>query len=328
MKGNEFGKIYQKQLDKVNYRISRLLQGKQPNSLYEPCSYIIQSGGKRLRPLLVLLTAKAAGGSYSSAYNAAVAIELLHNFTLVHDDIMDNADKRRGRPTIHKKYDLSTAILSGDSLLAVAYINLLKDCKENDKKVLAEFTKGVIEICEGQSLDKDFEARKQVSLQEYLGMIRKKTAVLLEVCCSIGAMIGGGTEKQIKALSLYGRNLGMAFQIQDDLLDLTADEAEFGKITGGDLVEGKKTFLFIKALEKARGKDKKVLLQAVKNKGISREEVPLFKEMFYRLGIIDDCEREISRLTGLAVKQLDAINEKTDRDMLIWLANSLIRRTK
>ncbi|MGE5400786.1 MAG: polyprenyl synthetase family protein [Ignavibacteriales bacterium] len=325
---NAHSDLYEQLREKIEKRISNLLKGKDPESLYVPCSYIMQSGGKRLRPLLVLLSAKAGGGEYKNAFNAAVAVELLHTFTLVHDDIMDNADKRRGRLTIHKKYDLSTAILTGDNLVAIAYLNLLKDCRENDKSVLATFTKGVIEVCEGQSLDKDFEIRADVSMAEYLKMIEKKTAALLEVCCSIGAQIGGASASQIKALSKFGRNLGMAFQIQDDLLDITAKETEFGKVIGGDLVEGKKTFLFIKAHGKAEGKDKKKLAYVIKNKGIDKAQIEEYKEIYIKLGVIEETENEISRYTNLALKELKAIDNNEAREALSWLANSLISRNR
>ena len=260
--GNESAdyKIYKTELNKIELRLAKLLKGKKPGSLYEPCSYILNGGGKRIRPFLVLISAKAVGSEFNKVYNAAIAVEILHNFTLVHDDIMDNSDKRRGRQTLHKKYDISTAILSGDNLVALAYENLLKDCYENINSVVSIFTKGVVEVCEGQSLDKEFELRKSVSIPEYKRMIYKKTAALIETCCSIGAQLANADQKQLKAVSDFGRNLGMAFQIQDDLLDITAKESEFGKLIGGDLIEGKKTYLFLRALEKARGKDKENLL--------------------------------------------------------------------
>ncbi|HEY6906316.1 MAG TPA: polyprenyl synthetase family protein, partial [Ignavibacteriaceae bacterium] len=257
--GKDFRPIYEREQKQVEKVLKKVLSGRKPVSLYSPAYYIIESGGKRLRPLLVLLSAKAVGGNYSDAYFSSAAVELLHNFTLVHDDIMDHAEKRRGRMTLHVKYDNHTAILAGDSLLAVAYETLIKDCNGNSRAILAEFTKGLVEVCEGQSLDKEYEKMTSVSLKQYIAMIQKKTAAMLEMCCSIGAHLGGGSAKEIKALSAFGRNIGIAFQVQDDLLDITADETEFGKTIGGDLVEGKKTFLLVKALEKASGKDKSEL---------------------------------------------------------------------
>lgn len=324
---NPSAALYEKQREKIEKKISELMVGKRPISLYEPCSYIMESGGKRLRPLLVILSAKAAGGEMRKVYNAAVAVELLHNFTLVHDDIMDNAAKRRGRTTVHMKYDLSTAILTGDNLLAVAYLNLLKDCGGNDKDAVAAFTNGVIEVCEGQSLDKDFELRDNVSLDEYIEMIGKKTAALLSTCCAIGAMLAGGSPQVIRALSKYGKYLGIAFQIQDDLLDLIAEEAEFGKTIGGDLIEGKKTFLFISALEKSFGSDRDELLYVIKNKGIDSKQLDKYKALYSRLGVIDDARKEIARYTSLALKELKIVGAE-DREILTWLANSLIKRMK
>mgnify|MGYP001321793308 FL=1 len=237
--------FYDKERKNIDKKLAKALKGRSPFSLYDPASYILESSGKRLRPLLVLLSAKAVGGKIKNFYNAALSVEMLHNFTLVHDDIMDNADLRRGKLTIHKKYNLNTAILTGDILAAVAYEFLLKDCKVNAKQALDSFTKGLVEVCEGQSLDTEFETRKNVSLPEYIKMIEKKTAALARMCCELGAYLADGSKEDVKALSDYGKYLGIAFQIQDDLLDIMADKFEFGKRIGGDLMEGKKKFLFI-----------------------------------------------------------------------------------
>ena len=329
MKSESFyRKLFEEKKGIIENKLSDLFINNKPGSLYEPCSYITKSEGKRLRPLLVLFSKKATSGNFKNAYNAAVSVELLHNFTLVHDDIMDNSDKRRGKTTLHIKYDLSTAILTGDNLLATAYSYLLKDCKENDKSVLNTFTKGVIEICEGQSLDKEFETRSDVTLKEYIYMINKKTAALMETCCSIGAQLGGGNEKQVAALSNYGRNLGIAFQIQDDLLDITADESEFGKIIGGDIVEGKKTYLFIRALEKAKGNSLKELQAVIKNKGIPQKHIKKYKELYSELGVIEDAGKEIKKYTGRALNELKCILPSEENNMLTWIANSLIKRNK
>jgi len=325
---SNFKSVYireQKQVDRI---LRRTLNRRNPENLYSPAYYIIESGGKRLRPLLVLLAAKASGGNYSDAYYAGAAVELLHNFTLVHDDIMDNAEKRRGRLTLHVKYDSHTAILAGDSLLAVAYESLLKDCNGNSKEILADFTKGLVEVCEGQSLDKQFETRASISLNEYLKMIRKKTAAMLEMCCSIGARIGNGSHEEVRALSSFGRNLGIAFQIQDDLLDITADETEFGKIIGGDLVEGKKTFLLVKALEKSRGRDRSELKALVRSKGIKPAKIPKYRKLYEKLGVIDDAKMEIKKYTRRAIRSLSVLKNTEDQELFIWLAESLIKRMK
>ncbi|MBU2494722.1 MAG: polyprenyl synthetase family protein [Bacteroidetes bacterium] len=321
-------KFYEKEVNKIENKFSVLFKGRKPKSLYEPCSFIMQSGGKRLRPFLVVISNYAVSGRLSGAYNAAAAVELLHNFTLVHDDIMDNADKRRGRPTLHIKYNLSTAILAGDNLIGLAYEYLLKDCKDNDKKVLQTFTKGMIEVCEGQSMDTDFESQKKVTIPEYDLMISKKTAALAEMCCSIGAQIGGGNNIEIKALADYGKYLGMAFQYQDDLLDIMGDETEFGKTVGGDLVAGKKTYLFLRALEKAKGPQKTALQKVIKNKGIRRNQVKKYREIYVDLGVLVDAQKEIKKYTDKALKSLNKLTNHEAKEILIWLANALIKRNK
>ncbi|MEW6196933.1 MAG: polyprenyl synthetase family protein [Bacteroidota bacterium] len=322
-----YQKVYLRELKKFENVISKLFSKSEPHSLYEPCSYAIKSGGKRIRPFLVLFSAKALKGKYSDVYNAAVAVELLHNFTLVHDDIMDNSDKRRGRPTLHKKYNNNTAILTGDNLNGLAYKYLLKDVKNDSKKILSTFTQGIIEVCEGQSLDKEFESRKSVSITEYKTMIYKKTAALAEMCCSIGAQLVHGNEKQVSALANYGKNLGMAFQIQDDLLDIIGKEKEFGKKIGSDLIEGKKTYLFLRALEKANKDEKKLLYIVIKNRGIQQKEVGSFKKLYEKLGVISDAKKEIVHYTNNALKNLSVLPDNEGKNMLVWLANSLINRT-
>jgi geranylgeranyl diphosphate synthase type II len=323
-----FNSLYERERLKVEKILKSALKNRKPFSLYGPSAYIMESGGKRLRPLLVLFSARAVGGSFSNVYHAAAAVELLHNFTLVHDDIMDNADKRRGLPTLHKKYDLSTAILAGDSLLSVAYEYLLKDCNGNTKPIVAAFTKGLVEVCEGQSLDKEFETRKSVSIPEYLVMIKKKTAAMAEMCCYIGARLGGGSKEEIKALADFGRNIGIAFQIQDDLLDIYGNESEFGKVAGGDLVEGKKTFLFLKALEKAKGKDKAKFNAVTRNKGIKKEEVNEYRALYEKTGIPEEAKKEIKKYTNKAIISLKILKKPEERDVFAWLADTLIKRTK
>ncbi len=320
-------KYYIDEIQKFEKKYYKVVEGKFPKSLYEPCDYIINSGGKRLRPFLVMLSAKAVN-SNKSVLNAAIAVELFHNFTLVHDDIMDNADKRRGRATLHIKYDVNTAILAGDNLMAIAYQSLLKDCKNIGTSAVEDFTQGLIEVCEGQSLDKDFEIRKKVSIDEYLIMINKKTAALAETCCSIGAKLGGGNSNEIKSLKKFGKFLGLAFQIQDDLLDISADEAEFGKKIGGDLIEGKKTYLLLKALEKAKGENLKLVQKVIDQKGIQAEEVITYKKLYEDLGIIKDASDEVKKYTSLALKQLKNLKNEKAKITLKWLANSLTVRKK
>lgn len=311
---------------RIDHKLNNLLKKRKPAQLYEPASYILESTGKRLRPLLVLYSARASGGNFRQVYNAALAVELLHNFTLVHDDIMDKAELRRGRKTLHKKYDLNTAILAGDSLLSVAYELLLKDCNGNAKKALASFTKGLIEVCEGQSLDTDFETRDRVSIEEYITMITKKTAMMLKMCCELGSLLVDAKPLYIKALADYGLNLGIAFQIQDDLLDILGDEEMFGKKVGGDLIEGKRTFLFLTALRKAEGIDKKDLQLVIENKGIASPDVKKYKAIYQKLGVFDDAREAIQFYTNKALKSVNKISDKKSKALFYWLAETLIKR--
>lgn len=324
---NYYQKVYQHELKIFDKKISKLFVKDIPRSLYEPCNYAIQSGGKRIRPFLVLFSAKAVGGKLSKVYNAAIAVELLHNFTLVHDDIMDNSSKRRGRPTLHKKYDENVAILTGDNLNALAYEYLLKDTTDNLKSVISTFTRGIIEVCEGQSLDKDFETRKNVSIEDYKIMIYKKTAALAEMCCSIGVQLMKAGKRETNALANYGKNLGIAFQIQDDLLDIVGEEKKFGKKIGSDLIEGKKTYLFLRAVEKAGKDEKKMLDRVIKNKGVEPWEVINYKSLYEKLGVIRDAKKEIVHYTDIALKNLSVLPNNEGKKMLVWLANSLTNRT-
>lgn len=324
----KFEKLYLRETQRIELRLKNLLKGKKPKSLYEPCNYLLIGGGKRLRPFLVLISAKAAGGKFSQAYNAAIGIEVLHNFTLAHDDIMDNSDLRRGRLTLHKKYDVNTAILAGDNLIALAYESLLKDCKNNTHEIVKTFTHGIIEVCEGQSLDKEFELKNDVSLNEYKTMIYKKTAALAEMSCRVGALLANASPKIINAVSEYGKNLGMAFQIQDDLLDIIAEEEKFGKKIGSDLIEGKKTFLFLIAIKKAKGEDKIYLEKIIFNKGIAPHEVPFYQELYKKLGVIDSAKKEIEKYTKLALESLEVLPNEDGKQLMQWLANSLINRNK
>jgi geranylgeranyl diphosphate synthase type II len=218
--------------------------------------------------------------------------------------------------------------LAGDSLIAVAYKYLLKDSKVNTLSILNTFNQSVIDVCEGQSLDKEFENRGDVTIKEYTTMIRKKTSALIEMCCSIGAKIGGGDKAEVKALEIYGRNLGLAFQLKDDLLDIMGDVKDFGKNVGGDLVEGKKTFLFLKALEVAEGKDKVELQKVVENNGIRKNQINKYKKIYEKLNILEITEKEISRYTNLALKALIKLKNSDAKENLKWLAYSLIDRNK
>ena len=324
----KFQKAFDKETKKIDERLSQLLKGKKPKSLYDPCAYVLKSGGKHLRGYLVLLATKVVGGKYSQAYNAALSVEILHSFTLVHDDIMDNADKRRGMPALHVKYDVNTAILAGDSLIAVAYKNLLKDCKVNTVSILNTFNQSVIDVCEGQSLDKEFEERLDVTIPEYIQMIEKKTGALIQMCCSIGGQIGSGDKEQLNALKKYGKNLGLAFQLKDDLLDIVGNTKHFGKNVGGDLVEGKKTYMLLKALELANKKDKIELNKIIRNSGIKRAEIDKYKELYLKYNVFDIASSEIKQYTDRAINALKLLPDSIEKEKLIWLAQLLIKRKK
>jgi geranylgeranyl diphosphate synthase type II len=236
----EFLASYQKY---VIDALTQFNQGRSPQGLYQPIDYILDLGGKRLRPVLVLMACEAFGKKRSEALPAAQAIEVFHNFTLMHDDIMDRSSLRRGAQTVHEKWDLNTAILSGDAMLVQAYTLLNKYEPKLFKSLTALFSKTALEVCEGQQYDVDFESRSDVNLEDYLEMIRLKTAVLVGCAMQMGAWVGGASDEDAQQLYQFGEQLGIAFQLQDDYLDTFGDEASFGKRIGGDIVENKKTIL-------------------------------------------------------------------------------------
>lgn len=293
-----------------------------PQGLYDPIRYIMQLGGKRLRPALVLLGCEAAGGKPEDAVAAAEAIEIFHNFTLVHDDIMDRAELRRGKKTVHKKYDLNTGILSGDAMLILAYQKLGSYSPEVHSRLTTVFSQTAIEVCEGQQHDVDFEARDDVSLDEYLRMISFKTAVLVGCALKMGAIVGHGqqqSEGAVHAASLqntlydFGMQLGLAFQIMDDFLDAFGDPETFGKTVGGDILENKKTYLYHKALE---------------NRGYSDELNRLYTDKDV------DADHKISRAktifkeSGAAEATQKAIEEHTEKAMNLIQQSSLDEQMK
>lgn len=319
---------YKKRVDEI---LSNSLENQKPESLYEPLRYIPNSGGKRIRPMMVIFSCEAYGGKPEDALNAAVAMEMLHNFTLVHDDIMDNADTRRGSMTVHKKWNENVAILTGDHLIGLAYSYLLKTKSDKTAEILKAFTEGIIEVCEGQSFDKEFEERKDVTLDEYIMMIRKKTAKMLETSAIIGALIGNGSGEQVDNIRNYAANIGLAFQIQDDLLDITADETEFGKKIGGDLVEGKKTYLLLKAMEVVNDeKDRAIILNIVNKTGLKADDndkISEIKNIYVKYGIIDAAQKEIEHYTKLADKYLNTLSEGESKERLKWFSGMLMGRS-
>lgn len=237
------------------------IKEQEPKNLYEPIAYILQLGGKRLRPILTLMAADTFGADYRKALDAALTVEVFHNFSLVHDDIMDDAPLRRGKQTVHEKWDVNTGILSGDAMLIEAYRCLETYDGNVFKKLVKLFSKTAMQVCEGQQYDVDFESRDDVSIAEYLKMIEYKTAVLVAAAMKMGAIIAETSEENQNLIYAFGRNLGIAFQLQDDYLDAFGDPKTFGKQVGGDIIENKKTYLFLRAYGEANKEERDSLEQ-------------------------------------------------------------------
>lgn len=311
--------------------IEKYLQGficnKIPHSLYNPVRYALISGGKKIRSVITLLACEVVGGKADDAVYAGAGIEILHNFTLVHDDIMDSAKTRRGRLSVHAKWDENVAILAGDALLGLAYRTLLLTKSEQIKNICRVFTEGVITICEGQALDKEYETRQRVHVNDYLIMIEKKTAKLVSVSAEIGALIGNAKIEEINALRQYGLYIGRAFQIQDDLLDIIADEQEFGKTIGSDLIQGKKTYLLLEALRHAKGKQKNLLQRAFMKGYVKPQQILKYKRIFEETGAIDSAKKKIEDDIAEAKKQIAVLKPSPAKDTFFWLTDKLLNRT-
>lgn len=296
-------------LDKINNYISAQQFTHKPKGLYEPVEYVLSLGGKRIRPLLMLMAYNLYKEDLASAYAPATGLEVYHNYTLLHDDLMDRADLRRGKPTVHKVWNENTAILSGDAMLVLAY-QYMAACKpEYLKEVLDLFSRTALEICEGQQLDMEFESRKDVSEDEYIDMIRLKTAVLLASALKIGAILGGASAQDAECLYQFGVRLGIAFQLKDDLLDVYGDTEVFGKKTGGDILCNKKTYMLIKALERVDGQQRKELndwLDAVSFD--PAEKVQAVTSIYDRLNIRQICENKMRQYYDLAMESLNAVS--------------------
>ncbi|MEX0316043.1 MAG: polyprenyl synthetase family protein [Allomuricauda sp.] len=281
----------------------------EPQNLYEPMVYILGLGGKRLRPVLTLMTADLFGGSFEDAMDAALTVEVFHNFSLVHDDIMDDAPLRRGKTTVHEKWDINTGILSGDAMLINSYQYLESYPPDVFKKLTSLFSKTAIEVCEGQQYDVDFESRDDVTIPEYLKMIEFKTAVLVAAAMKMGAIIANASEADTSAIYEFGKNLGIAFQLQDDYLDAFGDPKTFGKQVGGDIIENKKTFLYLKALENAPQDQKEGLIHLYSLKPEDSEaKVSTVKSIFEKSGAVEMTKAEIETYTQKAFDALTNID--------------------
>ena len=325
---DDYSKIYANFLEKIEDKICKYIPNIEPKELYQPFNYIMTVGGKRIRPVLAMICAGAVGGNPDSALSSGVAVEILHNFTLVHDDIMDESPMRRNHQTIHKKWNEPIAILTGDVMVGYAYQLLPTQAENtNSDEIIKTFSNGLIEVCEGQAFDMQFNERKDVSIDEYILMITKKTARLLETSAIIGGYCGNADSEQMQILKNYSNAIGLAFQLQDDLLDLTAEEAELGKKIGQDIFEGKKTYMVLKALELVQEEnDKKLLNKFIMENGLDYSFVPAIKELFNRIGVLEEVQNKIEFYFNIALNEVEKIPKNLYRDMLIWLINKLNKR--
>ncbi len=270
----------------VNNELSKKEYEEQPLALFEPMTYGLSVGGKRLRPVMVLLANQMYGGKLDYALKPALGLEIFHNFTLLHDDVMDNADIRRGKPTVHKKWNENVAILSGDAMSITAYQYIVSCDDKHVRQVLEVFNNTALEVCKGQQLDMDFEEMKTVDLADYLLMIRYKTAVLFACSLQMGGILADAPKKECKELYELGINLGMAFQLQDDYLDVYGDVATFGKNIGGDILAKKKTYLLLQALAKADANSQKELWQILEDKTLADEQkIKQVTNFYNRFGV-------------------------------------------
>src|SRR6201996_1500018 len=284
-----------------------------PGQLYEPISYILSLGGKRMRPALLLMACELFGGDVNKAIQPALVIEVFHNFTLMHDDIMDNAPIRRGKTTVHEKWNRNVAILSGDAMLIKGYELMMQVDDHLLRPIMNIFNETAIGVCEGQQIDMEFETENDVSIGEYLNMIRLKTAVVLGGALKIGALIGGAPAKDAALLSDFGVQLGIAFQLQDDILDVYGDPEKFGKQVGGDIISNKKTYLLIKALELAKGDSAGQLKDLLAAKTFNNEQkVKAVTHIYDQLDVRHYAETEMQEYAEKAFKALDAINLPED----------------
>jgi len=327
-----YAKYIAKMVD--DFILNNVLKGK-PDYLYSASSHLLKAGGKRLRPTLLILSSRVVGGNEKKAIPAAAAVEILHNFTLIHDDVMDMDDFRRGVPTVHKVWGIPTAIIAGDLLFSKSFEALLKLKELNvDHKSIVKSAEILAHtastIAEGQAMDMAFEERADVSEEEYFTMIYKKTAVLFEATTKIGALIGGGSIHEVEALGTYGKYLGLAFQIQDDILGVVGEEKKLGKPVGSDIREGKKTIIVLHALRKATPKEKEKILETLGNRTLSKESITEIITLLKDLGSIDYAKELALKYANAAKTIIDNLDAKDleAKEMLIELADYVVKRIK
>jgi len=302
---------------------------KEPKNLYTPISYILNLGGKRLRPVLTLMATELFDQPYQKGLDAALAVEIFHNFSLVHDDIMDDAPLRRGQQTVHEKWDINTGILSGDAMLILAY-QLFENYEGDTFRELAKlFSKTAIEVCEGQQYDVDFETRDDVTIPEYLTMIEYKTAVLVGAALKMGAIVAGASEECQESIYNYGRDLGIAFQLQDDYLDVFGDPETFGKQVGGDIIENKKTFLYLTALQNSSKDEARQLEHLFSITPLNPvEKIETVKQQFLDSGAAEATKAEMEKYTLRAFQSLESVKISEDKKKILHeFGSNLMKRT-
>lgn len=312
----------------IDEEIQKRPFNKEPQQLYQPLNYTLGLGGKRIRPALLLLANDLFGGKQALAIDVAIAIEIFHNFTLIHDDIMDNAPIRRGQPTVFKKWNINTAILSGDVMLVEAY-KLISTCESVVlPEVLKTFNKVAAEVCEGQQYDMNFETQQNITIDDYLKMIELKTAVLLGASLKIGALIAKAPQTDVNHIYTFGKNIGIAFQLMDDLLDVYGNPEKFGKQVGGDIISNKKTYLLLKAQELAKNELKKELEFCLSSKTLSPEnKVNRVKAIYNQLNIKELTINEMNHFYNTAIAHLDSIEAKNEKKLVFeQFAKGLMQR--
>jgi len=318
---------FEEALSIINGQIQQISYPSQPENLYKPIAYLLSMKGKKVRPALTLLACNLYRDDVRESINPALAWEIFHNFTLMHDDVMDKADVRRGQPAVHKKWNENTAILSGDSMLILAYMYMAKSPEKNLKPLLDIFSRTADEICAGQQYDMDFETRLDVSEEEYIRMIRLKTAVMLAACLQTGGITGGASDADQQNLYEFGINLGIAFQIRDDLLDVYGNPEVFGKQIGGDILCNKKTFLLIQALNRVEGSKKDSLLYWLSTTDRTGDKIEAVKGLYSELGLKEKAEDRINEYYRKAKDALNALSVSEDRKrVLSEFARNLMER--
>jgi geranylgeranyl diphosphate synthase, type II len=304
--------------EEISTHFENLIIDKQPNNLYEPIRYILSLGGKRMRPVLTLMATEIFNVDCKKALNAATAVEVFHNFSLIHDDIMDDAPLRRGHVTVHEKWNVNTGILSGDAMLILAYQYFESYEPVVFRELAKLFSKTALEVCEGQQYDVDFETRTDVTIAEYLKMIEFKTAVLVGAAMKMGAIVAKTSQENANLIYEFGLNLGIAFQIQDDYLDAFGDPETFGKQVGGDIIENKKTFLYLKALEFGTNQQKEELLRLFSESLVdNNEKIRLVKDVFTSSGASEATQNAIKDYTFEAFKTLEKMQIEADKKALL-----------